>query len=366
MRNLKIYNTILALTLTLSLTTCTPITSAAEAKTFIPKENVQAVISVKNNDIVKIMPKKIMEDVQVEVKKLPTEITLSFTGDCTLGTYVGQNPRFDIISSENEDTYNFENVASIFKDDDLTIVNLEGPLTDEKIYQDKQFPIKGKEEYALALTNVEICNLKNNHTYDYGISGYNDTINALNENNIAYFDENNFYITEVKGKKIGFAGFSSNYDVKNGIDKALNYFKENNTDLEIINLHGGIEYDYDFDSLKQSLAKYAIDNGADLVVGHHPHILQGIEEYKGKYIIYSLGNFCFGANNNPRDYRSAIAQVKFTYEDDNLKTSLNLIPLHISSVDSINDFKPTPVYGEEAEEIINLINEHSENFTYHK
>ncbi len=298
-------------------------------------------------------------------------VTISFTGDCTLGTYLAsKNRAFDVLFDEQQDyEYYFKNVKEIFENDDYTVVNLEGPLTDSNnIPEQKPFIFKGRKDYINILTSgsVEAANLSNNHIRDYGTDGYNDTVNVLNDNNIAYFDNTNFHIEEINNIKFGFAGFKAfNLYTKNEIDNALEYFEENDVDIKIIILHGGIEYNYDFDSTKQELAHYAIDNGADLIVGHHPHILQGIEEYNDKYIIYSLGNFCYGGHSNPSDKQSMIAQVTFNFEDDEyIDSNLKLIPISISSVDYINNFQPTVLEGEEKEKVLKLVNDHSNNFHY--
>lgn len=311
----------------------------------------------------------IIEELEPIIKK--DSITISFTGDCTLGTYLAsKNRAFDVLFEEQQDyEYYFKNVKEIFENDDYTVVNLEGPLTDSNnIPEQKPFIFRGRKDYINILTSggVEAANLSNNHIRDYGTEGYNDTVNVLNDNNIAYFDNTNFHIEEINNIKFGFAGFKAfNLYTKNEIDNALEYFEENNVDIKIIILHGGIEYNYDFDSTKQELAHYAIDNGADLIVGHHPHILQGIEEYNDKYIIYSLGNFCYGGHSNPSDKQSMIAQVTFNFEDNKyVDSNLKLIPVSISSVDYINNFQPTVLEGEEKEKVLKLVNDHSNNFNY--
>lgn len=311
----------------------------------------------------------VIEETKPIVKK--ESITISFTGDCTLGTYLtSKNRAFDVLFEQQKDyDYYFKNVKEIFENDDYTVVNLEGPLTDSNIINEqKPFIFKGRKDYVKILTSgyVEAANLSNNHIRDYGVDGYNDTVDVLNDNNIAYFDNQNFHIEKINNIKFGFAGFKAfNLYTKNEIDNALKYFDDNKVDVKIITLHGGIEYDYDFDSIKQELAHYAIDNGADLIVGHHPHILQGIEEYNGKYILYSLGNFCYGGHSNPDDKQSMIAQVTFNFEDNKyIDSNLKLIPVSISSVDYINNFQPTVLDGEEKEKVLKLVNDHSENFNY--
>lgn len=382
MKKLRVYSGLMTLLTTVTLSSCKKIDESIERNyettSSIINENFEAEKSIETILDTETILEAISPTSDTTCKIIETEpivnketITISFTGDCTLGTYLAsQNKAFDVLFNKQQDyDYYFQNVKDIFENDDYTVVNLEGPLTDAtSINEQKPFIFKGRKEYVNILTNgsVEAANLSNNHIRDYGETGYNDTVNLLKENNINYFDNANFHIEEINGMKFGFAGFKAfSLYTKNEIDTALEYFKENNVDIKIITLHGGIEYDYDFDETKQELAHYAIDNGADLIVGHHPHILQGVEEYNDKYILYSLGNFCYGGHSNPNDKNSMIAQVTFNFEDAKyIDSNLKLIPVSISSVDYTNNFQPTILEGEAKDKVLKLINDHSYNFNY--
>ena len=113
-----------------------------------------------------------------------------------------------------------------------------------------------------------------------------------------------------------------------------------------------------------NLAHSAIDNGADLVLGHHPHVLEGIEVYNGKNIVYSLGNFCFGGNSNPSDKDTMIFQQTFTVQNGELVEDnvTNIIPCSISSDSSYNNYQPTPLEGDEADRVKGRIEEYSSGF----
>lgn len=382
MKKLRIYGGLLTLLTTVSLSSCKRVDESIEynyeTKRSIVSESLETkkeIERVLDTETLLVTTQSTSDITSKFEEKEPIvnkeSITISFTGDCTLGTYLtSQNKAFDVLFDKQQDyAYYFQNVKNIFENDDYTVVNLEGPLTDStNINEQKPFIFKGRPDYINILTSggVEAANLSNNHIRDYGETGYNDTVNILKENNIAYFDNANFHIEDINGIKFGFAGFKAfNLYTKNEIDKALKYFEENNVDIKIIILHGGIEYDYDFDIIKQELAHYAIDNGADLIVGHHPHILQGVEEYNDKYIFYSLGNFCYGGHSNPNDKNSMIAQVTFNFEDDKyIDSNLKLIPVSISSVDYTNNFQPTVLEGEAKDKVLKLINDHSYNFNY--
>jgi poly-gamma-glutamate synthesis protein (capsule biosynthesis protein) len=133
----------------------------------------------------------------------------------------------------------------------------------------------------------------------------------------------------------------------------MNYFNENECNAEIFTFHWGIEREYKQNSTQQKVGRYAIDKGADLVVGHHSHVIQGIEEYNGKYIVYSLSNFCFGGNTNPPDKDTFVFNMSFAFEDGILSnTKAKIYPARVSSVNNRNDYKPTLAEGAEFSRIL--------------
>ena len=148
------------------------------------------------------------------------------------------------------------------------------------------------------------------------------------------------------------------------IQNNIEVLREQNVDLILACCHWGIEKDNYPENYQQQLGRKCIDWGVDLVIGHHPHVLQGIEEYKGRYIIYSLANFCFGANRNPEDKDTMIFQQTFTFENGEKVEDQNarIIPCMVSSVKTRNDFKPTPATGEDAKRILQRMNEYSRDF----
>lgn len=297
-------------------------------------------------------------------------ITISAAGDCSLGNHQEQeyNSSFVQAYDQAEDAgYFFANVKDIFSADDFTIVNLEGVLTTStNADTSRTYNIKGDPSYAGILTagDVEAVSMANNHRLDFGTQGTKDTVDALEAEGILYAYDDIVCISEVKGIRIGYVsvneiawGKGTEGLVRDGIDK----LKEEKVDLIIACCHWGTEKEYYPDDYQTQLGPKCIDMGADLVLGHHPHVLQGIEEYNGKYIVYSLGNFCFGANRNPADKDTMIFQQTFTFVDGQLQEDLDarIIPCSLSSVSSRNDFQPTPLEGEEASRVIGRLNEFS-------
>ncbi|HBQ65024.1 MAG TPA: capsular biosynthesis protein, partial [Clostridiales bacterium] len=136
-------------------------------------------------------------------------------------------------------------------------------------------------------------------------------------------------------------------------------------DLVIVSFHWGSELQYYPDGVQVELGHVAIDAGADLVWGHHPHVIQGIEKYKDRYIVYSLGNFCFGGNINPSDKDTMIFQARFSFTSGEKPSCTgNIVPCRISSVDYINDYKPVVLTGEEERRVIGRIHAYSAELPY--
>ena len=300
----------------------------------------------------------------------PVSLTLSVVGDCTLGT----DETFDYDTSLNAYYENYgadyflQNVKDIFSADDLTIANFEGTLTDSDEREDKTFAFKAPASYASILTSgsVETVNTANNHSHDYGEQSFNDTLAALDDAGIVHFGYDETAVMDVKGIKVGLVGIYELYDhlereqqLKDNIAKV----KADGAQLIVVIFHWGNETETVPDSNQTTLGRIAIDEGADLVCGHHPHVLQGIETYKGRNIVYSLGNFCFGGNSSPSDMDTMIYQQTFTIDADGVKKDnvTNIIPCSISSAayDGYNNYQPTPAEGDEATRILGKINERS-------
>lgn len=302
------------------------------------------------------------------------EIVITAVGDCTLGTDTEfgyqDSIQNEIDNNGNDYSYIMKNVEPIFKEDDYTIANLETTFTESTKKRDKgdkvQYHFKGPKEYVQILksSSIEGVTLSNNHIFDYGSEGFNDTINVLKENNINYCGEENKIIKEIKGIKVGFLGYCAWYvsdELKASIAKDISTMKNEGVKIVIPYFHWGIENSYEPNDTQKYIAKFSIDNGADMVLGSHPHVIQSIEKYNGKLIAYSLGNFSFGGNRNPNDKSTYILQSKFKFKNDAISSvEFKVIPTRISSVTEKNDYVPTPIDGIEGEEILGKLNELSE------
>ena len=242
----------------------------------------------------------------------PTEqhYTLTFAGDCTLGYMPGHEYSYGgfkyIVGEDYE--YPFRNVREYFDNDDFTMVNFEGTLGYEGYPANKTFTFRGPEEYTQILTSssVDAVTLANNHSLDYGIQGYNETKRLLDEAAVPYVekDSSNLVITR-SGLKIGLYAASFVIDQKD-LAAEVAALREQGAEIVVFAIHWGSEGIYHSFVDQWNAAYKAIDAGVDIVYGHHPHVLQKIEEYNGGYIFYSLGNFSFGGNQSPLDMDTAM------------------------------------------------------------
>ena len=325
-----------------------------------------------NTESQKKKPDDGMESViesETDTEGEPAEILLSFTGDCILGTDeffawdTGLPAYYNLYGPE----YFLKNVRSIFEEDDLTIVNMEGTLTEETTRVDKQFAFKGDPEYVKILTSssVEAANVANNHSHDYGEKSFQDTVQTLEENGIKTFGYDDVAVLEVKGIRVGMFGI---YELDDHLERIpqvkqdIAKLKDQNVDIIVAVFHWSNELVTVPDENQVTLAHLAIDEGADVVVGHHPHVVQGIDEYKGKTIAYSLGNFCFGGNTHPTEMDTFIFQQKFILDGKRNITGseYKVIPCRVSSETTYNNYQPTPLMGEEAKETMDKIEERSQ------
>ncbi len=278
-------------------------------------------------------------------------ILFSFVGDCTLGGEAGGSSEkyFAKVCDEKGYDYFFGSVQELFSRDDFTVVNLEGPLTDCNTKGEKsQYYFRGRPDYAEILTagGVEVANLANNHINNFGSQGVEDTMAALDAEGIGYCGYDTIYYAEKKGVKVAFVGFdqwkSTNDDIKRVMTEA-----RANCDILIVSYHGGVENTHAIGDKVMSAGKLCIDLGADIIVGNHSHVYSGIVKYKGKYLIGSLGNFCFGGNYSPKDSRCTIFRQAFTvYPSGKVEDAgIDIIPSYMGSTKGKNDLRPGPIQG---------------------
>lgn len=272
-------------------------------------------------------------------------VKLNFGGDIIFSGKAGE-----LLDKKGYD-YSYAALDGLFKKDDLTVVNLETPVTTGGVGAvDKQYVFKGAPEAldALKKAGVDAVNLANNHTLDQGEDGLKDTLSHLAAREIPYvgaglnskeaYSAQYFERNGIKIALLGFTrvipksdwmagknkpGLASVYDSAEGL-KAIAQAKKQ-ADLVVVVVHWGKERIEQYDSTQQTLGHSFIDAGADLVIGGHPHVLQGIEPYKGKWIVYSTGNFIFTRSTVPATWETAVFQAECSIK---AQCSLQLKPMH--------------------------------------
>jgi poly-gamma-glutamate capsule biosynthesis protein CapA/YwtB (metallophosphatase superfamily) len=286
-------------------------------------------------------------------------ILVSAVGDCTLGSVTGT---FDAALAEHGGDlgYFFAGVAEVLAADDLTIANLETPLTRHPRRPDAHAAFRGKPGYAEILIrgSVEAVDVANNHAMDSGGLGAAETVAALDARGIGSFGWERVFERTVAGIGVVSLGFEGGHlRDRRKITRAVRERKRADN-LVIVSFHWGGEGSPRPTPVQYELGRAAIDAGADLVLGHHPHVLQGIERYRGRPIVYSLGNFVFGGDSQPDDMDSIIYQARFSLRAGRVELAgEQVVPVSISSRADRNDYRPRLLAGREKQRVLDRVAE---------
>ena len=274
------------------------------------------------------------------------EVVLTLGGDTVLGGLPDRDHRDDSFAAVtgNESTYPFAGLLPILSRDDLTILNLECALTDRSVAQeDQDYPFKGRPDAAnmLVAGSVEAVTLENSHSMDYGERGYEDTKEALETAGIQWADGENLlcYDTE-QGIRIGIAALKDPITTENLAD-AIEELKRQGAKFIVLSLHWGEELAETPSQEQQELARKAIDLGADVIMGHHAHVVQTMEVYQNRPIFYSLGNVVYGGSTNPTDWDIALARIILECQQGEVvKVKWMAIPGSVSGEGEENNYQP--------------------------
>ena len=282
----------------------------------------------------------------------PRNFVISMVGDCTLSSSQRNNHFEDILKGDMK--HPFSGTLEYFKDDYLSIGNLECSFSDRKLYGSTLFQFLGPAKHAEILSegSIEFMTLANNHTMDFGQDGLDDSKAALDAVGVMWAGPNESAIYQREdGLKIGLYAARWIAGQKEVTDGVAALKARGDLDLIICLMHWGIEGSYRVLQVQEQMGRAAIDAGADIIYGSHPHVLHRVEEYNNGLIIYSLGNWSFGGNTAPRDRDTAIVQVTVTKNPDGtvLVSGWNAIPCSLSSTPGINDYRPIP-YEKDSEE----------------
>ncbi len=302
------------------------------------------------------------------VQEYTGTVRITFLGDCTLGgeeksrtLYRG----FVRTVERNGYAWPFRSLTALTASDDLTVANLEGVLSDRTDLRkvEKTYNFIGSAAYTEILKEgyVECVTLANNHSRDYGPDGYRDTVRALETAGVAYFNTDSMAVwRNDEGLMIGFLGAS--------VHMSGNRYREHQRQAKLLRdlgcaavitvMHAGREYESEPGDYQRQIARRTVASGADLVIGHHPHIVQGYEILEGKPVVYSLGNCVFGGNTNPRDHDALAVQAELSFEDGELTgLTLYFYPISVSGEESFNDYSPVLLSGEDAERALRKMKE---------
>ena len=305
---------------------------------------------------------KVSYPVEKELSPSPKTVSLAAVGDCIVGDGYGFDSSTGILGYVSRGTpfsYFFEKVKYVFDEVDVSVANCENVFTDsnDRIVKPPQnngeFWFKAPAEYAkiFAEGSIDVVNITNNHTMDYKENGLADTKAALTAAGVGYFGDEDIYYFQVKGVTLAFIGLNELGPIEEGTDPVefrkllanLLAVAGENSDLQIVTFHWGVERSDKYTEGQRELAEYAIDLGADLILGHHPHVLQEVGEYKGIPIAYSLGNFVYGGNRRNFFTDTIIFRVEFELDGMTGKLrsiSSEEIPAYISGNLQQNNFQP--------------------------
>ena len=280
---------------------------------------------------------------------------ISLLGDCTLSSSHYTNHFESLVGDDLE--YPFSNVAEFLTADDLTLANLECTFSDKRLESDSTYAFCGQRKYArsLVLGGIDCVSMANNHTNDFGAVGVTETTAALEDVGVTGIQGDRGMCFDLRHDdgtaiRIGIYALAVNGSVEQ-MKQGVGRLRDDGADIVIVCMHAGAEKIYVPTKWQTYLAHAAIQGGADVVVGTHPHILQPVEAYQGGVILYSIGNFCFGGNRNPGDKDTVIAQLIVHAEETGVSWEMAYIPCSVSSVSNTNDYRPTPyIQGTEAYE----------------
>ena len=317
----------------------------------------------------------------------PDEVILSFTGDCTLGTWPESSNETNynrIYADSGSPTYSFDNVRSLFANDDYTYINLETTLTTSNDrFKDKTYNFKGDPAWAkdmLKASGIDGCNISNNHSWDYQQSGYDETVRVCEEAGMDVGDQDRIIQRNIEGinfvfiqgcyifEKVQLSNYKYGEKLTELIISEIKEYKRADN-IVVVSCHWGLERKQMPNYEQWDPARAFVDAGADIVIGHHPHTVESVELYNGHYIFYSIGNFAFGgkATTDEINRMSLIVRPRFALRDGKAElTGVLVVPCYTTSAKNIetNDYRPRPLCGQEAKSMQYEVEAFSEYVKY--
>ncbi len=298
-------------------------------------------------------------------------VTVTAAGDIT----IGGDPRRPAPASEDyyEKLYakyngNFLGALSSYMSgtDEVTLVNLESNFTTSSQYKDKSYTLRAKPAYAsiLSRAGVDVVGHSNNHMLDFGTIGQRDTKNAVTAHAMSYVANGGTAVYEVNGIRVGFCAFNATGgQVRAAIENVVKRLSAS-SDVVVVSIHWGSEFVYRASSAQRTLGQAAVLYGADLVVGHHSHVVSGIERYKEKYIVYSLGTLS-SCLLTPQDMDTFLFQQTFKVDAQAglvESAKVKIVPVTMSGNETENDARPQLLSGAARARVLNKIKYYSSSF----
>ena len=309
-----------------------------------------------------IQPKEKAESGPAEEERQPEEdmgfdIVISFAGDVMLASLKNETTasNFNAYANRYEPSYFLQNVRDLFQADDFTVVNLENVLTDRQLTEkvkdhDPAYWYRSRTANTEILTSsgVEAVSLANNHTGDYGPEGTRDTIRAVEKAGLLYGNNGKTFYYEKNGFRIAVICHGLWNEGQAGEIVRRIHEAEKDSDFQIVFYHGGKEKVHAPEDWRRRASRRLADEGADLVIGSHPHVLQPRETYEGTDIVYSLGNFCYGGSKYPAN-RTIIYQLKLHVNGEGELESRagEIVPCYVYTGDTGNNYCPGVIGDEE-------------------
>ena len=285
------------------------------------------------------------------------DIVISFAGDVMLASLKNETTasNFNAYANRYEPSYFLQNVRDLFQADDFTVVNLENVLTDRQLTEkvkdhDPAYWYRSRTANTEILTSsgVEAVSLANNHTGDYGPEGTRDTIRAVEKAGLLYGNNGKTFYYEKNGFRIAVICHGLWNEGQAGEIVRRIHEAEKDSDFQIVFYHGGKEKVHAPEDWRRRASRRLADEGADLVIGSHPHVLQPRETYEGTDIVYSLGNFCYGGSKYPEN-RTIIYQLKLHVNGEGELESRagEIVPCYVYTGDAGNNYCPGVIGDEE-------------------
>ena len=293
-------------------------------------------------------------------------IVLTFGGDAVLGgreSYLNRKDSFFASVADGDYSRPFSGLQDVIGNDDWTGMNLECALKADSTGEDteKTWRFRGLPAYAeiLPAGSVDLANVANNHTMDYGAAGFEETLASLSGKAEAC-GYGQLVIREIRGHLFGFGGCRETvYKQDPGIiEREIRELKERGAEIVIYQCHWGTEYAGNHNALQEAMARACVRAGADAVIGHHPHVVQGIDVIGGVPVIYSLGNCCFGGTIDLSTFDGMLVQLEFLFDGEKkTETAVRLIPILTSgaAAEGVNDYRPVIAEKEDKARIMRLV-----------